>query len=209
MCRIQLITTHAIHPLAVTIETSRTVRLEFAAENQVGINRYTGEIIIKEKAQNTLHKYKLQSPDNLYQEIWSENFPHGINTASVIAAYCTIKNGCKIALQDKTSSTTLLLSSDGRQLLDSWHHEGILLACFHSEKFAYAVEKAEGEYEIVIVEANDKDLKKRSEIKLQPVVAKPTWSNYYLSVCMSKLRIAVTSTDHTLDIYGSGLRHGK
>ena len=40
---------------------------------------------IKEKAQKTLYRYNFN--DKIYQEIWSEDFPHGVNTASVIAVY--------------------------------------------------------------------------------------------------------------------------
>ena len=203
-----------MHPLTVVIEKKRSVRLEFAAEDQVGVNRYGGEVIMKQKAQNILHKYKLQSTENIYQKIWSEDFPHCVNTGSVIAAYSADKNDCKILLQDKSTSTILVLSSDGRKLLDSWHCKGILLACYKrgfvlDVQFVYAVERAEGEYEIVFVEGSDKDRKKRSEIKLQPVTAKNTWSHPELSVCKSKNRIAVTSTENTLDIYKKRSRHGK
>ena len=195
---------HDVRPLTVVTEMSRCVQLEFAAENQVGYGRH-GEVVIKEKAQKTLHKYNLPWKEVVYKVIWSENFPHGVNTASVIAAYATI---CKydsvfvqevhVILHDKTTSTTLVLSTDGRKLLDSWHHEGILLTCF-DEQFVYAVEKAEGGYEIAIVNVK----KGRSETKLQPFTAKPTWSHPYLSLCKSVFlkRIVVTSTDHTLDIY--------
>ena len=189
---------------------SQGIHLEFPADYQVG-HRFNGEVIIKEKAQNTLHKYKLHFPKYIYQEIWSVDFPHGVNTASVTAVYSKkilgreLQYGYKVLLQDKSTSTTLILSSDGTKLLDSWHHEGILLTCFcsgWSEYFVHVVEKTDGEYEIVIIERNirlnNKDI---SETRLQPVAAKPTWSHPYLSLCKSNSRIAVTSTDHTLDIY--------
>ena len=181
---------------------SRGVRLEVAAEDQVGFYERTGEVFIKEKAQNTLHKYKLQFKENIYQEIWSEDFPDGVNTASVISMYDDdmYEDGynLKLVLHDKSTSSTLLLSSDGKELLDSWHHDDeILLTCFSSAfygLFVFAMEMAEGEYKIVIVEGS-------STIRLQPVAAKPTWSNPYLSVCEIMRRLAVISTDHTLDIY--------
>ena len=40
-----------------------------------------------------------------------------------------------------------------------------------------------------------------SEIRLQPIASKPTWSHPYLSVSSNSRRIVVTSVDHTLDIY--------
>ena len=105
--------------------------------------------------------------------------------------------GGGLLLQGKSTSTTMLLSSDGRELLDSWHHEGILLACFFHNEPVYAVENTYGEYEIVIVNED------RSETRLQPVATKSPWSHPYLSVCQYVVgnRIAVTSKDHTLDIY--------
>ena len=172
---------------------SRGDRLEFAAENQVGYGLY-GEIVIKEKAQKTLHNYKLQLNEITYQEIWSEDFPHGVNTASVTAVY-GVTGGCKLLLQDKSTSTTLVLSSDGRELLDSLHHEGILLTTIFVENLVYVVKNTYGEYEIVIVNGDI------SETRLQPVTTKPTWSHPYLSVCENISMIAVTSKDRTLDIY--------
>ena len=180
---------------------SRCDRLEFAAENQVGYGTST-EVIIKEKAQNTLHKYKLQLNEiKTYQEIWSEDLPHGVNTASIIGAMYSWIDGETPLLHDKSTSTTLVLSSDGRKILDNWHHEGVHLTTFGSVvglKQVYAVEKTSGEYEIVIVHAD------RSETKLQPLTAKPTWSHPCLSVSqfINKRHIAVTSKDRTLDIYG-------
>ena len=192
MSNVQWIITHtdAIHPVTVVITMSRGDRLGFAAEKQVGYCLY-GEVVIKEKAQKTLHKYKVQFNEMIHQEIWSDDFPRGVNTASVIGEW----DGHKLLLWDKSTSTTLLLSSDGRKLLDSWHHEGILLTCLRNSKPVYAVENAYGEYEIVIV-------KHRSETRIQPVTTKSPWSHPYLSVCRyDHERIAVTSKDHTLDIY--------
>ena len=186
-----------MHPVTVVITMSRGDRLGFAAGKQVGYGRY-GEVVMKEKAQKTLHRYKFN--DKIYQETWSEDFPHGVNTASVIAVYSATR-GQKLLLQDKSTSTTLVLSSDGRELLDSWHHEGILLTCLWDSEPVYVVENTYGEYEIVIVN------KDRSETRLQPVTAKSPWSHPYLSVCYYEsnfqhiIRIAVTSKDRTLDIY--------
>ena len=182
-----------MHPVTVVIKMSRSDRLGFAAEKQVGYGLH-GEVVIKEKAQKTLHRYEFN--DKIYQEIWSEDFPHGVNTASVIAVYIALFSGHKLLLQDKSTSTTLVLSSDGREL-DSWHHEGILLTCLRNGEPVYVVENTYGEYEIVIVNTD------RSETRLQPVTTKPTWSHPYLSVCQYYAlgKIAVTSKDHTLDIY--------
>ena len=185
-----------MNPVTVVIKMSRGDRLEFAAEKQVGYGSVV-EVIIKEKAQKTLHRYDLQLNElKTYQEIWSEDFPHGVNTASVIAVY-SATGGQKLLLQDKSTSTTLVLSSDGRELLDSWHHEGILLTCLYDNDPVYVVENTYGEYEIVIVNTD------RSETRLQPVAAKSPWSHPYLPVCQLFVgrRIAVTSKDHTLDIY--------
>ena len=49
--------------------------------------------------------------------------------ASVIGVYSQAFVVKKLLLQDKSTSTTLVLSADDRDLLDSWHHEGILLTC--------------------------------------------------------------------------------
>ena len=183
-------------------EKSRGVRLEFAAEDQVVF--FGDKVIIKVKAQNTLHKYELQLPKMIYQEMrMSEDLPHGVNTASVMA----VRWG-NILLQDKSTSTTLQLSCKSTKLLDSWRHEGILLS-YHRHvdnrnQFMYAVEKTYGEYEIVIVEmiyhlGCSREF--RDIVRLQPVGTKPTWSHPYLSVCLKDQKLAVTSTEHTLDIY--------
>ena len=179
---------------------SQIVRLEWAADNQVGYGQY-GDVIMKEKAQKTLHKYMLLLEEVIYKETWSENFPHDVNAASVIGV-CWHNSEYKPLLHDKSTSTTLVLSSDGKELLNSLHHEGVLLTYLCHDGLdgqqVYAVEKTYGECEIVIVD--NKDI---SETRLQPVAGKPTWSHPYLSVCedMRNDWIAVTSKDHTLDIY--------
>ena len=199
------------HTLTVVTEMSRGVRLEFAVEDLVGV--YQRGVIIKEKAHNTLHEYELQLPEMIYRELWSEDFPHGVNAANVMAVG---RWETFVLLQDKNTSTTLVLSHEGKKRLGSWHQEGILLNWHDSSYenlFMYAVEKTYGEYEIVIVNRSrfppsysdnsfywgpDRDI-----LRLQPVGTKPTWSHPYLSVCENDRgkRIAVTSTEHTLDIY--------
>ena len=175
----------------MVIKLSRSIHLEWAAENQVCYHGLFGEVTIKEKVQKILHRY-----DTELKEIIHQDFPHGVNTASVIAVYSQTGDD-KLLLQDKSTSTTFLLSSDCREILDSWHHEGILITCLSRNKPVYAVEKTSGEYEIVIVDDN----KDRSETRLRPVTTKPTWSHPYLSACEDIGKIAVTSNDHTLDIY--------
>ena len=198
------------------IRVKQGVRLEFAAENQVSFNSYDYDIgeetdvnyraerrdvIIKDKAQNTLHQYQLEGC--IYKEGWSENLPPGVNTASIIAVY-SYGSGYKLLLQDKSTSTTLEFSPASRKL-DSWHYEGILLTClsitWRSSIYpVYAVEKTEGEYEIVIFSIGDIEM--ILEKRLRPVTAKLTWSHPYLSVCGNETerRIAVTSSDRSLDI---------
>ena len=185
-----------MHPLTVAIKMSRGDRLEWAAEKQVGYGLF-GEVMIKEKAQKTLHRFELQLNEIIRQEVRSEDFPHGVNTGSTIGVMYSLTDDHKLLLWDKSTSTTLVLSSDGRELLDSWHHEVVLLTILSHNEPVYAVESTYGEYEIVIVN------KDRSETRLQPVTTKPTWSHPYLSVCQyfTGSRIAVTSKDHTLDIY--------
>ena len=73
-----------MHPLTVAIKMSRGHRLDWAAEKQVGYG-WNEEVVIKEKAQKTLHRYDLQKNELIYQEIWNEDFPHSVNTASIIA----------------------------------------------------------------------------------------------------------------------------
>ena len=77
--------------------------------------------------------------------------------------------------------------------------EGMLLiGCVERSFPVYVVEKIPGEYEIVILKPT------KLEIKLQPVTGKPTWSTPHLSVCRPQgpwSRLAVTSANHSLDIY--------
>ena len=174
--------------------------LEFAAEDQVCFSHKI--VIIKEKIQKTLHNY--QRKDYTYKEKWSENLPPDINTASIIAVE---RKSSKLLLQDKSTSTTLALSSDGRELLGSWHRKGILLTCLKDAHLVYAVDKTEGEYEIVI-----DDWEQTSRTRLQSVTGKPTWAHPYLSVCYLSSRdmIAVTcAADHSLDIYNWNKSEGK
>ena len=56
-----------MHPVTVVIKMSRGDRLGFAAEKQVGYGSF-GKVIIKEKAQKTLHRYKLQLNEIIYKE---------------------------------------------------------------------------------------------------------------------------------------------
>lgn len=177
---------------------SRGDCLEFAAEGQVGFYQSTEEVIIKEKTQNRLHKYKLQTPENIYQEMWSEDLPRGVNAASVTAANSD-RYWNSIVLQDKRASTTLVLGYDSTNLRDSWRHEGILLTCFSRIWFVYSVE-TEGEYEIVLTEWKNKDSISSRKTRLKP--SRSTWLHPYLSVCEYRMdRIVVTSADHTLHIY--------
>ena len=189
-----------MHPLAVVIRRKQGFGLEFAAEDQVCFSRET--VIIKEKTQKTLHNY--QQKDCTYKEKWSENLPPDVNTASIIAVVQW--QGRKLLLQDKSTSTTLALSCDGGELLGRWHDEGILLTCLR-DALVYAVEKTEGEYEIVI-----DDWEQTSRTRLQPVTGKPTWSHPYLSVCYPswKHRMVVTSAaNRSLDIYQWDMSEGK
>ena len=171
------------------------VCLEFPAENQVDFNGRV-DFVMKEKAQKTLHKFTLEGHGGS-TEVWSTKIPPGVNTDGVIALYGSGYSDAKPILQDKGTSATLVLTSNGTELLDSWHHKGILLTCLDFEHPVYAVEKTEGEYEIVIVRYN------KSETRLQPVTTKPTWSHPYLSVCKDVVTdmLAVTSADPSLDIY--------
>ena len=170
--------------------TCQAVCLDFVAEDQVGFC-ILGEVTLKEKAQKRLHLYQMQN-GCIYHKIWSEDFPHGVNTARIIC----MSDKRKVLLQDKSTSTTLELSSDGTKLLNRWHHKGILLTCLYPEQLVYAVKKADVEYEIAIES-------EKSEIRLQPVAAKPAWPHPYLSVSGNASGIVVTSADHTLDIYNS------
>ena len=178
----------------MVIKISQGVHLGFAAENQVSF-RQDGEVVVKEKAQKTLHEYRLQIQEkNVYQKSRSEDFPSGVNGAS-------IRSSCGPAtfLQDNNTAT-LKLAFHNLKPWKIWNHKGILLPCSRI-KHVYAVEKTDGEYEIVI---NDYEF----NVRLQPAMGRPTWKDPYLSVCTDGLtsidRIAVTSTNRTLGIYSKG-----
>ena len=180
---------------------SQGVHLEFEAENQIGF-KDDATVVIKEKAQKTLHKYDLQHQEgNVYQKIWNVDFPLDVNDASIRSVSYSFPQDSYVLLQDKNTAT-LKLSFDCRSVLDSpeswnsWHYEGIILPCSRIDR-VYAVEKTDGEYEIII---NDNNFNAR----LQPVAGRPSWKDPYLSVCVNgvrKDRIAVASSNHTLDIY--------
>ena len=191
------ITTHAVHPLTVVIRVKHGVRLEFAAEKQVTFNK-VGDVIISRKSPKTLHQYQLEGC--IYKEVRSENLPPGVDTASIVAVYYCYGH-YELLLQDKNTATKLIWSPDSRELLNIRDYEGIFLPnCNHTGCQMFAVERTEREYEIVIKEWND------SEIRLQLLTAKATWSHPYLSVCRTDYKVAVTSAaDRSLDIYRSKL----
>ena len=175
----------------MVIERSQDIHLGFAAEDQVGFNS-DGAVVLKEKAQKTLHKYELQIQErNVYKKSWSKNFPPDVGDASIRS----VSGYHNVLLQDK-NTVTLKLNFDCRKAWDNWHHSGIILPCSEI-KCMYAVEKTNEEYELII---NDK-------ARLQSVMGRPTWTDPHLSVCGVSYeydvpeRIAVTSTNRTLDIY--------
>ena len=186
---------YSVNPITVVIETSQDVHVGFAAEDQVSFNE-DGAVVIKEKAQKTLHKYELKTQErNVYQKIWSVDFPPDVNDASIRSVPCSLVDYSYILLQDKNTAT-LKLSLDSDSGWDSWNHEGIILPC-SVLKHVYAVEKTVGEYEILIHDYHYK-------AKLQPVAGRPTWKDPYLSVCVYGVctdKVAVTSASRTLDIY--------
>ena len=185
----------------MVIDMSQGVLLGFAAEYQVSFNE-DREVVIKEKAQKVLHKYELQIQErNVYQKIWSVDFPPGVNDASIRSLSYSLHKDWYVLLQDKNTATLKLSFKHFDQCdrfdgWDSWHHEGIILPCSGIER-VYAVEKTDREFEIII---NDTHFKAR----LQPVATRSTWKDPYLSVCADTVfmdRIGVISTNHTLDIY--------
>ena len=178
----------------MVFDISQGVHLEFAAEHQVGFKN-EGEVVIKEKAKKTLHEYTLQIRErNVYQKSKSGDFPSGVNDASIRSS-----SGPSILLQDKNTAT-LKLSFHNLNFWKRCHHEGIILPCSgrSGTERMYAMEKTDGEYEII----NNDD---RFKAVLQPVAGRPTWKDPYLCVCVdgsaSDIKMAVTSRNHTLDIY--------
>ena len=174
---------------------SLDVHIGFAAEDQVGFNE-DGTVVTKEKAQKKLHKYELKIQErNVYQKLWSEDFPRDVNDASIRSMPYSMREDSYVSLQDKNTAN-LKLSFESDSGWDSWHHEGIILPC-SVLKHVYAVEKTVGEYEILIHDYHYK-------AKLQPVAGRPTWKDPYLSVCVygvCKDRVALTSANLIFDIY--------
>ena len=168
---------------------SQCVQQRFQAEDRVGFDE-GGKVVLKDKAQKTLHKYTMHIQErSVYQKECSYDLPPHTSDASI--RYLSEKFG--IFLQNKNKpSLTLLLDNDNQ-----WrhlHHEGIFLLCPLTNPF-FAVENINGGYEIIIDDTN----------KLQPIAGRPTWKDPYLSVCETGMsRLAVASTNHTLDIYSRG-----
>ena len=163
------------------------VQLGFTAEDQVGFDE-DGTVVMKEKGQKTLHQFKLQNQEmNVYQKDRSYDFPPGANDASIRSL-----SEMTVFLQDKYTATLKRIFYEYSRW-GSYNHEGIILNCFGIER-VYALAKSDGEYEIILV---DKDFGPR----IQPVAGKPAWKDPYLSVCSNYGKMAVASTDNTLDIY--------
>ena len=168
----------------------QNVQLGFTAEDQVGFDE-DGTVVMKEKVQKTLHQFKLQNQEmNVYQKDWSYDFPPGANDASIRSLSET-----RVFLQDKYTAALKRIFSDYSRW-SSCEKEGIILNCFGLECL-YALANTDGEYEIII---NDKDFGPR----IQPVAGKPAWKDPYLSVCSNYEKMAVASTNNTLDIYRRG-----
>ena len=199
---IHIIMFHIVNPITVVIKMSQGVHLGFAAEDQVGFQR-DGSVVIKDKAHETLHKYELQIQEgDLYHKKWSYDLPFGLEDVSIRSA-----SGNNVVLQVKNTGTLkfILYYKSIGSVWDRLHHEGIYLnCCLLDFEDVYAVERLDGEYEIVFTSNCTK-------VRMHPVAGRPTWKDPYLSVCVKEDQyeqywMAVASANHTLDIYR---RHSK
>ena len=191
--------------------------MEIAGENQVAFNEL-GHLIIKEKEQKQLHCYNLHAEESESAiNQWSVQFPPDVNSASIRSATFG-----EVLMQDDRTSTLKLslqpptLHNNNKEVWESYHHEGVILPSIgQDDGRLYAVKKTNGEYEIII---DGCDIKATLQpVAVQPVAGRPTWKDPYLSVCARPAladwhidRIAVTSTNCTLDIYcrtGKNIQH--
>ena len=186
----------------VHVETMPGLKLEFDASNclkaaraVVGINKSTGAVVVEDLHEPLLHKFHLQQ-NGTYKEEQRHLLPENINRDC--PKYLT--DAGNVMLHNHDDSTTFLFDQD-MKLLDSWQHQGYLIATLSGTRAAYAVE--EGKEWYVEIRIQNEDV-----FQLKP--DRSTWEDEYLSMCddvrTEKLAVTYASIASFLDIFS---RDGK
>ena len=135
----------------------------------MGINKSTGDIIVEDEHEHLLYKFHLQQ-NGSYKEEWRHVCPENIKRHCRI--YLTDTGN--IIVQNKEEDSTTFLFDQDMKLIDSWQHQGHLIAILSGTRAAYAVR--EGQEWHVEITIQDGDV-----LQLKPDGS--TWESKYLNVC--------------------------
>ena len=201
---------------AVRVETMPELKLGSSVHRwDVGINRSTGVFVAEDerehswfeysyynalnlKPERLLHKFHLQQ--NLsYIEEWTRQVPEKFTRSS--RKYFT--DAGEVLLQNYREDSTTFVFDKGMKLIDSWQHQGYLIATLSGRRAAYAVGEG-GEWHVEIRTQDGEVLQLRPDGS--------TWRDQWLSVCedANSGKLVVTYTPYqengSLDIFS---RDGK
>ena len=181
----------------VRVETMPGLKLGFRAEWDVGINKNTGAVIVEEWDKPLLHKFHLQQ-NGTYREEWRRQWLEDVKDHS----HKYLMDSGSFILQNK-DGTTFVFDQE-MKLIDSWQHQGYLIATLPGTRTVYAVREGE-ECHVEI------RIKEGEVLQLKPEGS--PWQNSDLSVCedatIGKLVVAYASDqlqNGNLDIFS---RDGK
>ena len=154
--------------LTVRVERMPGLKLGVGLSWSVDINKSTGDIIVEERHKPLLYKFHLQQ-NGSYKEEWRHALPKNIER------HCRkyLTNAGNVILSNEEDNTTFLFDQD-MKLIDSWQHQGYLIAILSGTRAAYAV--GEGEDWYVEIRIQDGDV-----MQLKP--DRSTWEDQDLSVC--------------------------
>ena len=168
----------------------------------VDINKSTGDIIVETLHEPLLYKFHLQQNGSYRQECRCQ-LPENVKR------HCSkyLMDTGNVILHNQEDSTTFMFDQD-MKLVDSWQHQGRLIATLSGTRAVYTVGKGlEWHVEIRI---QDGDI-----LQLKPDGS--TWEDKYLRVCgnarTEKLVVMHTSpflsSPHILDIFHEMVRQSR
>ena len=152
----------------VRVETMPGLKLGSEVWDNVDISKNTGDFIVEAWYERLLYKFHLQQ-NGSYREEWRCQLPENIKR------HCRkfLTDTGNVIMHNEEDSKTFLFDED-MKLIDSWQHQGYLIATLSGERAAYAV--GEGEEWHVEIRIQDGDV-----LQLKP--DRNTWESESLSVC--------------------------
>ena len=120
----------------VIVEEMPEFKLKFKAGDDLSINSSTGAVILQEKNEPLLYTYWLQQ-DGSYSNEWRRQCPENKHWGS-----CFLTDAGDIILHDNNGLTYLF--DQDMKLMDSWQHQGSLVACLSGLRTVYSANKGMG-----------------------------------------------------------------